>query len=158
MTTLVLGVENVAYTDKDAKGATTTGEVALILEKKYHVMETFFEIKKAKIGKILADGMAAQLATLMAGGPASKSVAPGAMQKIETSFRQFLDAGEMSQAVASLSMSERDYFMTSVGTFDGAASRGVSHRKKKPNSRKNKARPAFIDTGLYQSSFRAKIE
>jgi hypothetical protein len=39
-----------------------------------------------------------------------------------------------------------------------AAQMGVNHRKKKPYSSKNEARPAFIDTGLYVASFRAMIK
>ena len=158
MTALVLGVEDAAYSSKDAKGATTTGEVAVILEAKYHVMETFFEAKKQEISKILADGMAAQLATLMAGGPTSKSIAPGAMQKIENLFRRFLSANEIAHIVATLSPSEMNYFVSRSRGMTGAAMRGVSHRKANPKSRKNKPRPLFIDTGLYQASFRAKIE
>jgi hypothetical protein len=42
--------------------------------------------------------------------------------------------------------------------FSGAATAGVNHRKKKPYAKANPARPAFVDTGLYQSAFRAWVE
>lgn len=154
---LNLGVMDVAYADKDTKGAATTGEVAEILEKKYHVMETFAELNRAAIGKFLAASVAKAIESVLQGSPVNALPTMDAEQRIEHAFRSFLDADVMSQTVASLSISERNYFMDSVGTFDGAASRGVSHRKKHPFSRKNKPRPAFIDTGLYQASFRAWV-
>ena len=141
MITLHLGVMEIGYSD--ASGATTTGDVATILEDKYHVMRTFVELREEKIGDALAESMSNAIANLANGLPPSKNPAQGAEQKIETMFRDFLDADEMS------------------GIFPktqqiAAAQKGISHRKKHPY-RKSNPRPAFIDTGLYQSSFRAWI-
>jgi hypothetical protein len=39
-------------------------------------------------------------------------------------------------------------------TLSAAADAGVNHRKKRPYAKRD-ARPAFVDTGLFVSSFRA---
>lgn len=154
---LVLGVLDVAYSDASDNGATTTGDVAQLLEQRYAVMATFYESRKDKINDWLAGSVANAIETLVETG---SNVMPTfeAEQKIEAEFRAFLSANEMSHMVAALSPAELQYFMDSTGGFMGAANRGVSHRFKQPYSSKNKARPAFIDTGLYQASFRAWIE
>lgn len=136
---LSLGVENAAYSDPDAKGATTTWEVAEILEKKFHVMEVFYESNAQKIADQLADGMAKQLRTLKAGAPRPRAVLPATMEKIGSDFKRFLDAGEWESI---------------TGQSIAAAKAGGSLRFKK----KKKARPAFIDTGLYQNNFRAFVK
>ncbi|HUW79728.1 MAG TPA: hypothetical protein VMV54_02390, partial [Acidocella sp.] len=55
---LVLGVLDVAYSNGDEKGVKTTSQVAQTLEDKYHVMETFFEMRKQKIGAVLSNSVA----------------------------------------------------------------------------------------------------
>ncbi|MHB1310543.1 MAG: hypothetical protein ACYC3L_00905 [Gemmatimonadaceae bacterium] len=140
---LVLGVLDVAYSDAGSSGATTTGDVAKILEDRYHVMETFYESRRQQVGEWLADSVADAIDGLVKG----RNVKPtfDAEQKIEASFRAYLSANEWSGIVP----------LTQQIT---AAQMGVSHRKKHPYASKNKERPAFIDTGLYQASFRAWIE
>lgn len=160
---LVLGTLDVAYGGAHGRGdgATTTGDVAELLESRYHVMATFYDSRQDKIGEWLAGSVANAIETLVA---APKEAKPNLMptadaeQKIEAEFRGFLDADEMTKMVAGLSESERSYFIGSTGGFSGAALAGVNHRKKHPFSKKNKARPAFVDTGLYRQSFRAVIE
>lgn len=154
---LVLGVLDVAYSDASAGGATTTGEVATILEDRYHVMTTFYDSRQEKIADWLAGSVADAIENLVATG---RNVAPTfeAEQQIETEFREFLSRNEMASMLATLTPSELAYFTDSTGGFTGAASRGVNHRMKHPYAKANKARPAFIDTGLYQASFRAWIE
>ena len=71
---LIFGVVDVAYThatgDDVTASAKTTGDVAEILEDKYDVMGTFFELRKDKIATILADSMGKALQDLIAGvGP-----------------------------------------------------------------------------------------
>ena len=154
---LILGVLDVAYSDAHGKsGATTTGEVAHILEDNYHVMETFYVSRQEKIANWLAESVAKAIETMVETG---RHVAPTfeAEQKIETEFRTFLDRNEMSMLVKGLSEGESAAFNWNK-TFSSAGNRGVNHRKKNPYSKKNKSRPVFIDTGLYQASFRAWIE
>lgn len=142
---LSLGVLDVAYSDANASGATTTGEVAEILEDKYHVMEVFYELYKQKIANSLAESVAGAIENLVAGRPRNQTPAMDAEQEIERLFRTYLDADEWSGIVP----------MTQQIT---AAQMGVNHRKKRPYSSENAARPSFVDTGLYQASFRAMFE
>ncbi len=152
---LVLGVLDVAYSDASPGGAKTTGDVAQILEAKYHIMETFYQSRQQKIGEWLAESVADAITAVVSG----RHVQPtfDAEQQIEASFREFLNANEMA-ILGFLTDSERDYYLTHTPAYTGAANAGVNHRKKHPYSQKNKARPVFIDTGLYVASMRAWIE
>lgn len=155
---LVLGVLDVAYADaRNGHGATTTAEVANILENRYHVMETFYYAHQDEIAEWLAGSVADAIETITKTG---RNVMPTleATQKIEAEFRAFLDREEMAKMVAGLDEAERSYFLGSTGGFTGAASAGVNHRKKHPYAKKNKPRPAFVDTGLYSQSMRAWVE
>ena len=158
---LVLGVVDQSYS-KPGGGDETTGDVAQILEDKYHVMETFFNLKQDKIAEMLADSMGEQIGMLMSGMGGRGGIGGNSMveatENIQQAFRQFLDDGEMQSVVNSLSASESAYYMGSTGGLSGAGSRGINHRKKNPYAKGNAARPAFIDTGLYQTSFRAWLE
>lgn len=140
---LVLGVLDVAYSDAGSSGAMTTGDVAKILEDRYHVMETFYESRRQQVGEWLADSVAGAIDALVRG----RNVPPtfDAEQKIEASFRAYLAANEWSGIVP----------ITQQIT---AAQMGMSKRFKAGHSKGHKERPAFIDTGLYQASFRAWIE
>lgn len=148
---LMLGVVDAAYTDAD--GGKTTGEVAGYLENEYHVMRTFLELYEDQIGEFLADAMAGEIESLAQGKPVAifgkdidtklgNRVISGMSVngKIEEKFRDYLDAREWQNL---------------SGQKVGAADAGVNHRKKKPYAQQNKARPAFVDTGLYQAAFRA---
>ena len=150
---LNLGVMDIGYSDAQG-GAKTTGDVAQILEDKYHVMETFFYWRQAKIEQYIADAVGDQIAELFTGSMGGNSLVE-AGENIQQEFRDFLDLGEMQSILQSMTASEQQYYLNSTGGFSGAGSRGVNHRKKHPYSAKNKARPAFIDTGLYQRSARA---
>jgi hypothetical protein len=154
MTKLMLGVVDVAYSNGD--GTTTTGDVAGYLEDEYHVMRTFLEIYEDQIGEFLADAMVGEIESLAQGKPVTifgkdvnthlgDRVISGASVngKIEEAFRDYLDA--------------REWQGVSGQTVD-AADAGINHRKKKPYASNNKARAAFVDTGLYQASFRAWLE
>ncbi len=139
---LQLGVNDVAYSDPDASGATTTGQVAEILEQKYHVMRVFVELSGQKIADQLAHEMSGALKSLEQGKPAAQVFKAIKMDKVEKDFRDYLDA---------------DTWQKVSGQTIAAAAAGVSHRFKKPREERV-SRPAFIDTGLYQSSFRARLK
>jgi len=133
---LHLGVVDVAYTEQGE--TTTTGDVAEILEEKYTVMGTFVDLHEDDIADALADQMAGLLENAAMGGKVNtKSLS---FPKVDAMFRDYLDAGEWEQQKGN------------APTM--AAVKGVSHRKKRPFAKENKMRPSFIDTGLYQSSFR----
>jgi hypothetical protein len=145
MGALILGILDVAYSDASTGQPTTTGDVAEILEAQYGVMNTFFESRKEQIAGYLADSMANALQDALNGRATRSSPTYGAEQQIEAEFRSFLDSNEMqimTVAAAGVPLSQ-------------AAAQGVNHRKKMPYSKRNKPRPAFIDSGLYRASFRA---
>jgi hypothetical protein len=147
---LVLGVVDVAYSDAAGgatAGAKTTGDVATILEAKYGIMAAFVDLRYDKIAGYLADSMAASIERLVKSGQRVDETATltyGGDQKIEREFRAFLSANELAHLVAA----------AGGGVLSQAAEAGVSHRRKRPYA-KRKARPAFVDTGLYMASFRA---
>lgn len=124
-----------------AKGVTTTGEVADILEAKYGVMEMFFEEYAPKLADNLAEAMVGTLETMIMGGPSPDNPFAEGEAEIETDFKHALDAKFMDGLAA--------------GVPTKAALKGVNHRLK---IKKGNPRPSFIDTGLYQANFRAWIE
>lgn len=148
---LVLGVADVAYSHSATINGvtslqrTTTSDVAEILETRYHVMETFFELRRDRIAELLANSVADALGQVVNGGPVATPTY-AAEQQIEAMFRAFLDADEMTKLWAAFGNAPLSL----------AAQHGVSHRKKRPYAQRD-ARPAFIDTGLYRSSFRAWV-
>lgn len=148
--TLHLGVVDVAYSDASNSGAKTTGDVAEILESRYHVMSTFFALRRETIAGYLADSMADSIQRLVSSGEridtgARASLTFGADQKIETAFRSFIFSNEMHTL----------HFALTGQALSAAAAAGVNHRLKHPYAKANKERPAFVDTGLYVNSFRA---
>lgn len=148
MATLSFGVNDVGYSDAHgpSKRATTTGQVAEILEKRYHVMETFYHLRTPKIAEALADSMGMMLDDLVhrRSGP---NHLVDAERIMEGAFRSFLDANEMQKLAMALG-----------APISAAALRGVNFRKKHPYAKKNPERPAFIATGLYRRSFLAEVK
>ncbi len=142
---LVLGVVDLPYVEAKTPGQkgtpTTTGKVAAILEAKYSVMGHFAELHAPEIAELLAISVQEALEALMMGAPASIDPFGAAMSETEQLFRTYLDDEEIAQT-------------GQPGVPTGAAKGGVSSRFK---SQKGGRRPSFIDTGLYQSSFKAWI-
>ena len=138
---LHFGVVDVPYAS-DRRGK-STGDVAEILEGKYEVMGTFYE----QHGDLVADEMAKSARNaaeaLMMGAPATLDPFGAATAAIEARFRSFLVGKEMDR-------------LGVAGVPTAASLRGVSHRFKRPYARRA-SRPSFIDTGLYQSSFKAWV-
>ena len=135
-----LGVADVAYTHD--KSSTTTGEVAEHLEDKYHIMRVFFEENEDFIADKMAASITNAIQLIGKGRPASKNPLAGSQNAIQARFRKFLDSGEMEKILPATQPIQ-------------AAQAGVNHRKKHPYAKENTARRAFIDSGLYRSSFRA---
>lgn len=135
---LSLGVVDVSYSDPDAKGAVTTGEVAEFLENKYHVMRVFYELHEKEIGQQIGVAVVERMESALQGNPMQSGDVK--IDDLKKMFRRYLDAGEWERT---------------SGQTIAAAKQGVSHRKK---SKKRGQRVAFIDTGLYQSSFEAWLK
>ena len=166
MTKLHLGVVDIPYVDGPTKirrhvsrarsrrhdaameggpspsGGVTTGDVAGWLENRYHIMELFFETHHQEITALLTEAMAGQLENLLAGG-SSVEINPlaGGTEEIENLFRKFLSDREVET-------------LGIPGVPTQAALKGVSARFKSGYNPKGR-RPSFIDTGLYEASFRA---
>jgi hypothetical protein len=123
-------------------GATTTGAVARILEDKYAVMQNFAALHIQDVAEVFSIGMAESLESLMMGAPASINPFGQATSETELLFKDYLSNSEIRQT-------------GQPGVPTQAALKGVNHRLK---SKKGAPRPDFIDTGLYQSSFKAWVE
>lgn len=125
-------------------GGETTGDVAEILEAQYSVMEYFFTVHETQIMEALEDGMGLTMEALSLGHPVPEDPFAEAMGKIEQMFREYLDRSEVLGLLGS-----------GPGTAAGRA--GVNHRLKHPYAKGNPSRPPFINTGLFQSSFKAWV-
>lgn len=121
----------------------TTGDVAEILEAKYHLMEHFVQLHGADIAGALTNSMQGALETVLMGGPAAQDIFGTATSQIEDVFKNMLSTRELD-------------VLGYPGIPTAAAERGVSHRFKRPYVRRG-PRPSFIDTGLFQSSFKAWV-
>lgn len=151
---LHLGVVDVPYDEPDIRFSAkamglvnmtrTTGDVAEILEEKYHVMDIFFELHGPQIAKDLEQSLAGALENLLAGSPINHKPFDGGTDKIEERFKDFLEKKEMDG-------------LGYPGVPTMAALRGVNHRMKHPYKKRN-PRPSFIDTGAYVNSFKAWVD
>lgn len=122
----------------------TTGDVAEILEARYHVMETFYDLNEVPILAMIDNSIQGALQNLYAGGPGTLSPTAQGESDIETRFKQFLSNREMDGTAT-------------PGVPTKAALRGVSHRFNHPYAKRG-SRPSFIDTGLLQANFKAWVE
>jgi hypothetical protein len=123
----------------------STGDVAKILEGHYGIMAIFAAQQSTQIANSLAVSLADATEAIMSGAPMANPYAEGTIQE---AFRKFLD-------------------QNGTGIITKASKQGVSGRFKDQNNTEGKrgpmndsgqVRPSFIDTGLYQNSFRAWIE
>lgn len=126
-----------------SSGAQTTGDVAEILEAKYHVMETFYDHHEEEIADLFAEGVAGAIEDLVGGAPAHQ-VDPFAQAAADTeaAFKKYLETEEIA-----------DYGVPGVPTK--AALQGKSKRFKKGRGPR---RPSFIDTGIYENSAKVWME
>lgn len=140
MPRLILGVVDVAYSGKGK----TTGEVAQILEDKYHLMEHFFELHGQEIADAATESLKDFFEDQLAGSRRNYVSFKDAESTIETMFRKMIDSRELDS-------------LGYPGIPTKAAQRGVSHRRAHPYAKRG-PRPSFFDTGLYEQSFKAHIE
>lgn len=126
-------------------GGKSTGDVAEILEEKYHVYEHFYEARQEEIGDAIAGDLQDFLEDRLSGSPANDVNFTGAESTIKTLFQNFIDGREMDR-------------LGFPGIPTQASLNGVNHRLKHPYAKGNPARPSFKDTGTYEQSFIAKIE
>lgn len=113
-----------------------------MLENKYHVMETFYEHHEEEIAESFAEAMAGQIENLVMGAPPQANPLAAVDDAVEAAFHKFLESKEMDE-------------LGVTGVPTKASLRGVSHRFK---LKRGPVRPSFIDTSLYESSFKAWTE
>jgi hypothetical protein len=153
MPVLHLGVADVPYSEppspvkrghkpKVTAATETTGDVAERLEDKYHIMRVFYEQHKSDVALALEDSLAGALENLLIGAPSSVSPLGEGASKIQAAFKKFLSEKEMDR-------------LGYPGIPTKASLMGISHRFK---GKHGPPRPSFIDTGLYETSFKAWID
>ncbi len=152
MPTVKLGVTEMPYSFSENVGkvkkgknkgkayASTTGDVAEILEDKYHIMEVFWNLHEEEIVSALSTSLSDEFESMLQGKPVSVGAFAAGASEVEAMFQKFLDLKEMDA-------------LGIPGVPTAASLAGVSHRFKKPYA-KRAPRPSFVDTGLYESSFR----
>jgi hypothetical protein len=123
----------------------TTKEVAADLEARYKIIETFWDMEEDTFVEILEDKFSDVIEEVMKlGGQTGKiGFTSKETDKIEDKFRRALSSRRFDGVIP--------------GVPTTAAQRGVSHLLKQPYARRP-PRPSFIDTGMYQRSFRAWVE
>jgi len=130
----------------------TTGDVAQILEAKYHIIATFVEVHKEDIQRILERSFVNAFEEMALGLP-PRPLPGSALQEIQTLMKRWLSTQEVEQQGIK-------------GVPTKAALEGISHRFKsglnrvtmkqfRAGVRRGARRPSFIDTGLYQASLKA---
>jgi len=117
----------------------TVGEVAKDIEKKYGVVETFYNLEENYI-----------------------------VDNLERSFKDSIEIGIMKgswdvawdptplQGKFRRSLTGRRFDGLIRGVPTRAATRGISHLRRKPTT--SVPRPSFVNTGLYMRSFKAWME
>lgn len=158
MPTLNLGVMDIPYAghvaapsfvdDPDAFhkefGDVTTGDVATRLEEHYGVMDGFVRMHMTDIETVLTQSVNAAMESMIAGAPGTIDIYGDGLGEIEKLFK--LDY---------LALMEAESAGLSGTVPTKAALEGRSVRFK---SGRGPRRPSFIDSGLYQSSFKAWVD
>jgi hypothetical protein len=123
----------------------TTSEVAADLEARYKIVETFWEMEEDNFVEVIEEAFADDIEDVMQMGqvPKTGGISDRETDKIEKKFMQNLQSHKYDGVIS--------------GVPTTAAQRGVSHLYQKPYA-KRAPRPSFIDTGMYQRSFRAWVE
>ena len=123
-------------------GGQTTGDVAEILESKYHVMELFWEVLyQEEIMRVVENDVSGKIEALIMGTPHNPSYST-AEGEIEALFKNAISNQEFDA-------------LGIPGVPTQAALDGVNSRLK---AKRGEPRPSFRDTGLYQTSFKVQIE
>ena len=120
----------------------TTGQVATDIEKKYGVTEVFYKLEEDNIGTSFEDSFKTALENAMSYLPFNAGLETKETDLIEKRFRR--------------SLSTRRFDGLIPGVPTRSSLRGISHLRRKPMS--GTPRSSFINTGLYQHSFKAWME
>jgi len=129
-----------------AMSRVTTGDVADFIERRYHLMERYCEMRRDFIGQVLAEAMRSKVEALHMGRGPQPGPLLGTtdLADIAEDFRRTLD--------------DRGFDGLVTGVPTAAAQAGVNHRLLHPYAKSNPPRPSFIDTGLYQANMRVWVD
>ena len=105
-------------------------------------MRVFYEQHKSDVALALEGSLAGALENLLMGAPSSVSPLGEGESKIQAAFQKFLSEKEMDR-------------LGYPGIPTKASLMGLSHRFK---GKHGSPRPSFIDTGLYETSFKAWVD
>jgi hypothetical protein len=142
MAELNLGVIDIPYSSTEGeKQAVTTGDVAEILEGKYHLFTAFYAAHEGDIHNAMLNSLEGAMEGLFMGAPIGDPLA-GAAQDITDKFKSFLANAEIES-------------MNIDGVPTKAALEGKSLRFKR---KKGARRPSFIDTGTLEASLIAWVD
>ena len=75
--------------------AITTGDVATILEDKYHLMESFYQVHEKDIGNLIVQAVAGRLENIQLGVPTGSDAFGTATNQIEDMCKKFLSTREV---------------------------------------------------------------
>jgi hypothetical protein len=120
----------------------TTGDVATLLEEKYHIMEHFFELHGQEVADDMSASVGSALEAALMGAPATLDPTATGLSKTQERFRTMIENRELEG-------------LGYPGVPTQAAIKGISHRLK---GKRGERRPSFRDTGLLERSFTAWIE
>jgi hypothetical protein len=117
MPILHLGVQDAQYTEET--GSKSTGDVAEILEAKYHVFEHFWQAHGQEIADSYVAAAARALEDVLSGGTPATSLFTAPQAATKALFTKFIDTQEMDS-------------LGYPGIPTKAALNGVNHRMKRP--------------------------
>lgn len=135
---LHLGETDIPYQEDSA----TTGDVAEILERKYHIFQSFVALHGSEIAEAMGEAMQDSLENVLMGAPPVGNPLLAAESRIETLFRDMLSNRELER-------------LGIPGVPTKAALEGRSKRFKR---RKGPPRPSFIDSGQMQAAMKVWSE
>jgi hypothetical protein len=124
-------------------GTMSTGDIAEVLEKRYHIFETFVKLNGDLIKEAVGEALRGRLENALMGAPdpdPGKLIPDMWLSRIEERFKEFLDRRELDGQVA--------------GVPTQAAQKGVNMRLAHPYRKGNSPRPSFISSGQYQANAR----
>lgn len=141
MPTLKLGVFDIPY----KTGGKSTGDVAEILEAKYHIFEVFYEEHQDEIANDLTEFYGDALEDLLNGAVVGSNSQVAIATGLKTMFVKFIDSREMDN-------------LGIPGVPTKAAQKGVNHSFAHPYAKSNPERPSFRDTSTFEDAFWAEVE
>jgi hypothetical protein len=133
-------------------GGKTTGQVAGFLEARYKIMRVFYEHEKARvIIPAIMTSVKGAVINVMNGQPGTIDIAAEGMNLIGEAFKDSLTEQKYDAWIGGGKVPTKASLPTK--TRKG----GISHRFKTGVNPKG-ARPSFVDTGLFRSSFIAWMD